>query len=405
LLCHQPEKDGLTNWGWWQGPGADAINSVLHVYGRNAQVNAHNEHCLEQLAAPPVRFGRTAWILAGSGHPDASRLLAEYVADSTNVPATLTLKAGAKVLMTVNVDPDNGYVNGTRGVVLAITPRGDVVFAADDAEQGLADVAAELVDAEGAVATDVAAGRVRPTYPLGHRVALVPPYTRRRTHDLDRDENGVPKTVVELGITAMPFALGYAVTAHRAQGLGIERVAMMVTDCFVAGQGYVMLSRYKPADATRQHLHLLGVDTTKIYASPRALWFYRTYAPDLYAMLQAGSIPVAQDDNDEEDEEDDDVDGEGAAAISPDATAPSKAPGDKRPFSSGGPSLPSDVVAKWARTARQANDAARGSSPPAQRRAMAAGVSVSLTPSEADEVRRAMSDIMYWADGSQSQFE
>lgn len=73
----------------------------------------------------------------------------------------------------------------------------------------------------------------------------------------------------------IPLRLGYAITAHRAQGATLDRVSVNLTRAFSPGQSYVALSRVR----TLEGLNLESSKCGNLSAHPRFLEFERSRKP------------------------------------------------------------------------------------------------------------------------------
>eukprot|EP01063_Lacrimia_lanifica_P030310 TRINITY_DN4802_c0_g1_i2.p1 TRINITY_DN4802_c0_g1~~TRINITY_DN4802_c0_g1_i2.p1 ORF type:complete len:349 (+),score=105.57 TRINITY_DN4802_c0_g1_i2:2-1048(+) len=127
----------------------------------------------------------------------------------SKLPETLTLKAGAQVMLTQNLW-GNGLVNGSRGVVVGFVKK---------QKAG--------PDGEAPVVYD--APKVR--FDCG-KVLVVPLRT------LHQDGNGCT-----VSRTQFPLKLAWALTVHKAQGMTLTRCEVNLADAFASGQAYVALSR------------------------------------------------------------------------------------------------------------------------------------------------------------------
>jgi ATP-dependent exoDNAse (exonuclease V) alpha subunit len=128
----------------------------------------------------------------------------------------LKLKPKAQVIFIKN-DPGGEFVNGTRGVI-------------DRFESGKPVVKTQ------------AGKKVRP-----RRMRWSRDYTQGGAH-----------------ISQIPLRLAWAMTVHKSQGMTLDEAAMDLSRVFVAGQGYVALSRLR----TLAGLHLLGIDDKAFRVDP-----------------------------------------------------------------------------------------------------------------------------------------
>ena len=130
---------------------------------------------------------------------------------NTIIPFSLSLAPGARVMLLQNLDVSAGLINGARGTYLQALPN-------DDALEVLFDC--QPPDSPPTVVT-----RTRSvTYPMA---------------------NGR-----EIFVYQFPLKLSWAVTAHKAQGQSLDRVAIDISECaFAHGSLYVALSRVRTLDS------------------------------------------------------------------------------------------------------------------------------------------------------------
>jgi ATP-dependent DNA helicase PIF1 len=127
-----------------------------------------------------------------------------------SLPAQLTLKIGAQVMMLANDDPERGIVNGARGIVVAIHKRSAVM-----------------------------PDRVLVRFLSGEEVMIT-----RRTQDYDVDGTGVVAgKPLKASRTQFPLKLAWAITIHKSQGSSIDYLIVNLDGCFTYGQAYTALSR------------------------------------------------------------------------------------------------------------------------------------------------------------------
>lgn len=129
----------------------------------------------------------------------------------------------AQVILTRNLDIENGLVNGSRGVVT------------------------HFID-----------GKPMVQFRNGH-IRLIEYFK----YEIEEDDT---VHVYE----QMPLILGWAITIHKSQGMTLDYVETDLTHIFEYGQGYVTLSRVRKM----QDLFLKGIDFKKIRCNPKVIQFY-----------------------------------------------------------------------------------------------------------------------------------
>jgi len=175
------------------------LPTALHTHRRD--VGAVNAAAMEALDGDPVPLAAVdegdrgalagAWSSADSG------------GGSAGPPRTLTLKAGAQVVLTRTLDPASGLVNGARGVVVGFRGRALPV----------------------------------PLVRFGGKAAAVEVHRARHTLTV-----GGRAVAARLQV---PLTLGWALSVHRAQGMTLDRVSVRLDGAFEAGMAYVALSRVR----------------------------------------------------------------------------------------------------------------------------------------------------------------
>ncbi|CAL5220858.1 g2943 [Coccomyxa viridis] len=180
-------------------------------------VEAVNAQRLAELPGDSVRFAAQ----------DTGRTEALQACQSK---ASLELKAGAQVMLTRNVAPGRGLVNGARGIVqrfCGTSIRLPVVLFANGLETTV--------------------GKERWTIRSG--------------------------TAVVATRTQVPLALGWALSVHKSQGMTLDRVEVNLAKAFEAGMAYVALSRAR----SLKGLRISGIiNARSLRADPKVLAFYAT---------------------------------------------------------------------------------------------------------------------------------
>lgn len=137
-------------------------------------------------------------------------------------PQELILKEGASVMFTKN-NFDNGYVNGTLGVIVGF-----------DEDNGFPIV-------------EVASGENITALPSEWAI----------------DDSGK----VLATISQVPLRLAWAITVHKSQGMSLDAATMDLSRAFEYGQGYVALSRVRAFSG----LHILGINQRAFEVHPLVL--------------------------------------------------------------------------------------------------------------------------------------
>jgi len=208
------------------------------LYTHNANVDSENARYYRAIESPEVRYK------AKEGYNDKGMFLVDTLRKGT--PDFVCLKIGTQVMMSANVDVDNGLCNGTRGVVTNF-------------------VDSEVVVA-GPVGTFIRNNRRLPvvTFALvkGTRTCVVQPHM----WSVETSE-GAKAYLVQI-----PLKHAWALTIHKSQGLSLSRVQVDLSKCFAPGQAYVALSRAEQPDG----LEILALDPSRITTDPKVLAFFST---------------------------------------------------------------------------------------------------------------------------------
>lgn len=145
------------------------------------------------------------------------------------VPEELWLKVGASVLLLKN-NPEQGYVNGSRGVVT------------------------ELSDSYVVVRLD-----------RGYEVEVT-----RATWETKNGDGKITATMRQF-----PIRLAWAITIHKSQGMTLDNLRVDVARVFEAGQAYVALSRLRNLEGLSLDA---PIEPHMIFAKPEIVEFYKRRA-------------------------------------------------------------------------------------------------------------------------------
>ena len=181
----------------------DPEREPLHLYPTNKSVDRENHMRVSQLPGEMVTYLAEDW----AQHP----VQLANMKKSCRWPELLELKVGARVMLLFNKDVENGLANGSMGLVRDIRgPEGVIVVEFD----------------------------------IGPGVMVE---IRRGTFEIRQMEKmyGSWTSTVVATRKQHPLRLAYALTAHKSQGLSLDKVRVHLAGCFDAGQAYVALSRVR----------------------------------------------------------------------------------------------------------------------------------------------------------------
>lgn len=206
---------------------ADSTPSIepVTVFTHNTDVDVLNAKRLATITGEERQYPARDW-----GQPAALSVLQKHCL----APETLRLKVGAQVMLLRNLDPLNGLANGSIGTVesFSVMKRPVVAFA------------------------------------------------NGRTREIDDHKWEIKSGGDVLAVREqIPLRLAWAITAHKSQGMTLDKIRVHLGKVFEYGQSYVALSRARTLDG-------LFIESTApgcIKAHPEAVRFYE----------QAACAPVA----------------------------------------------------------------------------------------------------------------
>ncbi len=222
-----------------------SVSAVLptKLYTHNVDVDAINLGELGRLQTEEKVF-----VMSGKGND----LIVEALKKSTLAHPELKLKEGAEVMFVKN-NYEEGYVNGTRGIVRGFDSRGEPIVEIFSSGKRLTVAAAEW----------------------------------------QVEENGK----VRASITQYPLRLAWAITIHKSQGMSLDSAEIDLSKTFAYGMGYVALSRVR----TLSGIRLVGFDEKALAMDPTVLALDENLSRDseenqkLFANLTKDKLQTMQD--------------------------------------------------------------------------------------------------------------
>lgn len=216
------------------------------LFTRRAQVDDINTSHLRKLTTDRKTYkASTAFLpLASTEGLTESNPLVQKAIDKLDIDApyvpNLTLAIGAQVMLIVNMDPDSGLVNGSRGVVVGYGPMTKEVNPK------------EISTIDPSLLVPIVQFKNGMKLPIEYSSWEVP------------DFPGVLRKQI-------PLRLAYAITIHRIQGATLDCALIDIGESiFEYGQAYVALSRVK--DLSSLYVHDFAASAFK--AHPKVKSFY-----------------------------------------------------------------------------------------------------------------------------------
>lgn len=188
-----------------------------------AGADSNNQLHYNRLKTPRHAYPRTIQMMDGFTVEDVE-------IDKLNVPETVDLRVNAQVIVTSNVSPELGLVNGTRGVVVGFHSVNGVLYPSIQCRDGQIH--------------NIAVGSWEISTPQGQIMGVV---------------------------YQVPLILGWAITIHKSQGMSLDYALVNLSRPFAPGQAYVALSRIR----TVEGLFIVdAVNWQRVVADADAVAFY-----------------------------------------------------------------------------------------------------------------------------------
>ncbi|MDB5185376.1 MAG: helicase [Candidatus Saccharibacteria bacterium] len=216
------------------GAKAHEGQTLTRLFAHNIDVEAINDRHLKALDSTSKIYHMST---------KGNKYKVESLVKSLLAPEELELKVGAEVMFVTN-NFSEGYVNGSRGMVIEFRSDGPLVRL------------------------------------LNGRVLLVEPFTWTMTED--------GKSVAEA--TQLPLRLAWAITIHKSQGMSLDAAEIDLSKAFTPGMGYVALSRVRSLDG----LYLQGINNMALAMHPQIHEFDRALR-QVSAELAAATEDIADE--------------------------------------------------------------------------------------------------------------
>ncbi|MBP6858268.1 MAG: AAA family ATPase [Candidatus Pacebacteria bacterium] len=197
---------------------ANGFAEPTRLYTHNVDVDTINEREIGKISGTECVY---EMITKGK------KPLVETLKKSCLAPEKLRLKKGARVMCVKN-NFDEGYVNGTLGVIVSCGWGIDPVIRT----------------------------AATPDYPDGREVAI-------KLADWTIEDDG--RIIAQ--ISQYPLRLAWAITVHKSQGMSLDAVEVDLSKSFEPGMGYVALSRVR----TLAGLSILGMNQHALKVHPDVL--------------------------------------------------------------------------------------------------------------------------------------
>ena len=222
-----------------QGPGLDdqsAVSSkdgtvVCRLFTHNANVDVVNDAELSKVSGTEYRYEMSS---------RGKKPLVEALKKSCLAPEVLRLKVGARVMCVKN-NFEEGYVNGTLGVVISCPSALGSLTQKEDPR----------------IVIRTAPSR---DWPNGRELEIEP------ASWTIEDDGRVLAEIVQY-----PLRLAWAITVHKSQGMSLDAVEVDLGRAFEPGMGYVALSRVR----TLKGLTILSMNEAAFHVHPEVLEYDR----------------------------------------------------------------------------------------------------------------------------------
>jgi exonuclease III len=241
-LCHTSldnEIMSLLNECIREGP-----DDILHVYSTNDEVNTFNMTMLRKSCEELIEINALDYTKDNTSGKLMLKKKPLAPKKNDSLSSCLLMGIGARVMLTRNINVNDGLVNGVMGYITQFVYK-----------QGCKE---NIVLAVGVKFDNPNVGKSSWKKTNSGNIVLI-----ERVHE-DLKENKT-KTVVR---HQFPLRLSWACTAHKVQGMTVNKVVVNLDRTFSAGQAYVALSRVTSKDGLFIESEDSEKISKKIYADP-----------------------------------------------------------------------------------------------------------------------------------------
>ncbi|KAJ8361820.1 hypothetical protein AAFF_G00418700 [Aldrovandia affinis] len=215
----------------------DCPPDVLHIFATNKEVDAHNAATVTALRLQVVNIPAEDY--RKDPRTGGMVILTDLKGNSRDLPDNIQAAQGARVMVTRNLDTEDGIVNGTFGTIANIVP--------------IAGCGPTTVKLIGLQLDNPTAGQKFRRKIAGATDDLV--YIERFEEQMSK--RGVVRR-------QFPMKLAFGCTAHKVQGMTMKSAVVCLKRVFESGMAYVALSR----TTSLEGLRIIDFEEKKIYADP-----------------------------------------------------------------------------------------------------------------------------------------
>ncbi|XP_062615266.1 uncharacterized protein LOC134277003, partial [Saccostrea cucullata] len=219
-------------------------NNVLHVYATNDEVNAYNLTMLRGTCEDIVEIDAQDFTKDRSSGKLILRSKPLARAKTDNLSSSLLMGVGARVMLTRNCNVEDGLVNGVMGHITHF-------------------VYGQIHGVNTVIAVGVKFDNINVGMKSGNKTRNGNIVLLERIQEEILEQK--TKNVVRY---QFPLRLSWACTAHKVQGMTVDKVVVNLDRTFSPGQGYVALSRVTSKQGLFIETNDIESIQKKIYADP-----------------------------------------------------------------------------------------------------------------------------------------